>query len=89
MKNGQYMEEGVEYWYFNDQLHREEGPACIESDVSMSWCRFGDLHREDGPAVEWADGGKEWWVRGLRHREGGPAVIFADGSELVAQLCSL
>lgn len=28
MKNGKYVEEGVEYWYFNDQLHREDGPAC-------------------------------------------------------------
>jgi len=30
MKNGKYMEEGGEFWYFNDVLHREDGPASVE-----------------------------------------------------------
>ena len=65
MKNGRYEEDGLELWYFNDQLHREDAPACIESDGSKSLYHQGKLHREDGPAVIWGDGAKEWWVGGL------------------------
>ena len=80
MKNGRYQEDGIELWYFNDELHREDGPACVEPDGTKSWYVHGQLHRIDGPAVIWGDGSQEWWVGGARHREDGPAVLNADGS---------
>ncbi|MBO7803469.1 hypothetical protein [Burkholderia pseudomallei] len=80
MKNGRYQENGIELWYFNDQLHREDGPACVEDDGTQSWYVYGKLHRTDGPAVIWGDGSQEWYLNGERHREGAPAVVNADGS---------
>ena len=56
MKNGRYQEDNIELWYFNDELHREDGPACVEPDGTKSWYVHGRLHRIDGPAVLWGDG---------------------------------
>ena len=56
MKNGRYQEDGLDLWYFNDELHREDGPACTEEDGTQSWYLHGQLHRVDGPAVIWGDG---------------------------------
>ena len=48
----------VEYYYEEDKLHREDGPAVIayyESGNKKlgSYYLNGKLHREDGPAVIW------------------------------------
>lgn len=56
MKNGRFQEDGIELWYFNNELHREDGPACIEPDGTQSWYLHGKLHRVDGPAVMWGEG---------------------------------
>jgi hypothetical protein len=55
---------GVKYWYLNEQLHREDGPAVERSDGGKSWYLNGKLHREDGPAVERSNGAKYWWLNG-------------------------
>lgn len=65
---------------FNDELHREDGPACAEPGTK-SWYVHGHLHRTDGPAVIWGDGCR--WSGGLvvlGNCEDGPAVLNADGS---------
>ena len=72
---------GEKYWYLNDNLHREDGPAYEGSEGSKHWYLNGKRHREDGPAVEWTNGNKYWWLNGLRHREDGPAIEWADGSK--------
>ena len=57
------VSDGTKFWYLNDKLHREDGPAIEYADGSKEWYLNDDLHREDGPAVEYADG-KEWYLNG-------------------------
>ena len=70
---------GNKYWYLNDKLHREDGPAVEWADGSKFWWLNGKLHREDGPAKEWANGDKYWYLNDKLHREDGPAIECADG----------
>ena len=80
MKNRYYeTHDGHQFWYLNDELHREDGPAIIYSDGSQGWYINGKCHREDGPAYIHEDGTQEWWVNGKLHREDGPAIIWSDG----------
>ncbi len=37
-------------------LHREDGPAIINSDGNKTWYQNGKFHREDGPTVINSDG---------------------------------
>ena len=41
------------YWYKEDKLHREDGPAVELVRGQKEWYKEGKLHRIDGPAVEW------------------------------------
>lgn len=47
----------TELWLLNDELHREDGPACVmrrtqDGAVGFElWYDHGRLHREDGPAA--------------------------------------
>jgi len=72
---------GSKYWYQNDSLHREDGPAIELIDGTKEWWLNGHRHREDGPAVERSDGAKYWYKFGLWHREDGPAFENADGKK--------
>ena len=72
---------GDKYWYLNDKLHREDGPAAEYPDGTKYWYLNDKLHREDGPAIEWSDGYKAWYLNGERHREDGPAIEFSDGTK--------
>ena len=71
----------TKWWYLNDKLHREDGPAVEWADGSKWWYLNGKRHREDGPAIEWADGSKWWYLNGKFHREDGPAAEWANGSK--------
>ena len=55
------------YWYLNDLLHREDGPAVEYSNGDKLWYVNDELHREDGPAAEYADGSNGWWLRGIQY----------------------
>ncbi len=57
-------EDGNKFWYLNDKLHREGGPAAEWVDGTKAWYLKGKLHREGGPALERADGTKEWYLNG-------------------------
>jgi len=82
MKNGLIIDkDGSKFWYLNDVLHREDGPAEEWADGDKYWYLNGLRHREDGPACEWADGDKYWYLNGLRHRVDGPAEEWADGTK--------
>ncbi len=72
---------GNKFWYLNDKLHREDGPAIEYANGTKCWYLDGKLHREGGPAVEWADGDKYWYLNGKRHREDGPAIEYANGTK--------
>lgn len=54
--------DGTKYWYLNDKLHREDGPAIEFADGEKHWLLNDNLHREDGPAVEYRDGTKHWYL---------------------------
>jgi hypothetical protein len=65
MKNGlEIDQDGTKYYFLNNQLHREDGPAVIGSDGTQYWYLNGKRHRIDGPAVEWSSGEKYWYYHG-------------------------
>ena len=66
---------GDKFWYHQDKLHREDGPAVKCSDGYKEWWINGKLHREDGPAIEYPDGSYCWYFDGVYHREDGPAIF--------------
>ena len=74
-------ENGSKYWYLNDKLHREDGPAIEYAGGTKAWWLNGELHRVGGPAVEYDYGTKFWYLYGKLHREDGPAFEGANGSK--------
>ena len=62
-------EYGYTMWYFNDRLHRVDGPAVELSDGYKTWYLNGKPHRTDGPAIERTDGFKAWWLDGVEMTE--------------------
>ena len=72
---------GNKYWYQNDQLQREDGPAIEYANGDKHWYQNDQLHREDGPAVEYAIGTKKWYQNDQLHREDGPAIEYANGNK--------
>ena len=73
------QDDGSKFWYLNDELHREDGPAVEYANGSKAWFLKNKSHREDGPAVEYANGYKAWYLNDELHREDGPAVEYASG----------
>jgi hypothetical protein len=73
----------TKYWYVNDKLHREDGPAIESANFYgyKEWYLNNKLHREAGPAIESANGDKEWYVNDKLHREDGPAIEAANGDK--------
>lgn len=52
---------GSKYYYTNDHLNRENGPAYI-SRLTKQWFNNNIPHRLDGPALIYLDGRKDWQV---------------------------
>ena len=75
------FEDGNKFWYLNEKLHREQGPAFEGPDGTKEWYLNGERHREQGPAVIRSNGSNEWWLNGQLHREQGPAIEHSDGSK--------
>lgn len=48
MKYKVELKPGVRHYYFNNKLHREEGPAIEWVDGDKVWYLNGNRHREDG-----------------------------------------
>jgi len=61
--------DGNKFWYLNNKLHREDGPAVEFTNGDKFWYLNGVRHREDGPAVEVTNGNKAWYLNGERHTE--------------------
>ena len=55
---------GTKYWYLDEKIHREDGPAIEYIDGSKTWCLYDQCHRIDGPAVEYANGYNAWYYHG-------------------------
>lgn len=66
IKNGKYQKPGKIYYYQNNKLHREDGPAIEFGNGYIFWFLNGKRHCEVGPAVEYPDGNKEWWINGIQ-----------------------
>lgn len=64
-------------WYKHGVLHRENGPAVVESDGVEEWLYNGKHHRIGGPAII-TPGCEEWMQNGVHHRTDGPAFISTD-----------
>ena len=69
LTNGLEMDQdamGNKYYYLNNRLHREDGPAIEYINGNKFWFINGNYHRENGPAIEYADSElKSWWVNGI------------------------
>ena len=77
--------EGVIRYYFNNVLHRTDGPAFISSKCKKYYYN-GKLHRDnDKPAVVWYSLDNNdycmWYRYGKLHRIGKPAVMYLDQVE--------
>ena len=83
IKNGLYKgSNGESWWYKNNLLHREDGPAVEYKDGRKEWWINGKRHRKDGPAIESLEG-KYWLQNGKYHREDGPAIEeYANGHKM-------
>jgi len=70
MKNGLITNEyGTKRYYFNDLLHRADGPA-VEGYDGSKWYYINDkLHRIDGPAIEYCNGDKYYFLNGIDYSE--------------------
>ena len=64
------------------RLHREDGPALIQSTGDLFWYQNNKFHREDGPAAIWMDGTKRYYINDQLHRVAGPAIIQSNGSKV-------
>ena len=70
MLNGKYIDDdGDVFWYKDNLLHREDGPAVEWESGTKKWYKNGELHREDGPAIEYSYGNKEWWLNDIPYSE--------------------
>ena len=61
----EYEDGTIEYYNFEGQLHRTDGPAIEFSDGCKKWLIEGKLHREDGPAAIYADGSEFYFLNGV------------------------
>ena len=78
MKNGLILDNnGNHFWYKDDLLHREDGPAIeYANGYYKKWYINGKMHREDGPAVYYSPAFYQWCYNDKLHRLDGPAVDF-------------
>ena len=81
MKNGLIVDGcGTKFYYKDNMLHREDGPAVIHENGTLSYHINGKRHREDGPALIYWTGSVEYYIEDKLHREDGPAIIGLDGT---------
>lgn len=64
----QKCKSGIEFWYKDGKLHRDDRPAVEMVDPGFSltyeeWWQEGQLHRVNGPAIICANS-KKWWYKG-------------------------
>jgi len=54
--------DGTKYYYVNNHLHREDGPAIEYINGEKHWYKNDLRHREDGPACEFPGKLKIWYL---------------------------
>ena len=71
------IENDDEFYYIDDKLHREDGPAIIIfvfGQKEKFYYQNGLRHRNDGPAII-TKSKLMWFKWGKLHREDGPAIV--------------
>ena len=82
MKNYAYIDSsGNKYWYKDNYLQRDNGPAMEYANGDKLWYQKGLYHRLDGPAVLDVDGSFVWYKEGKLHRLDGPAIKYKNNDE--------
>lgn len=67
---------GAQEWWRHGDHHRNDGPAVINSVMSVYY-RNDKIHRDDGPALVTQDGSRvEYYQHGELHRVDGPAAVW-------------
>jgi len=51
MRNGLVVDDGVQRWYKDDKLHKEDGPAVVRADGTQQWFREGKSIESPSDAV--------------------------------------
>jgi hypothetical protein len=59
---------GIEGWFINNMLHRDDGPAQT-GKISRSWYKRGKLHRIGGPAIVGKSGSKFYYIDGVEQTQ--------------------
>lgn len=69
-KTGFYHITGaLQFWRWDGDNHREDGPAYISPTGSVFWFNKGLLHRTDGPAIKISNGELSWALDGVEYRK--------------------
>jgi hypothetical protein len=67
MRNDVIDQDGSKWYWENNHLHREDGPAVEHANGSLSWYINGKRHRLDGPAMFIATRNISiWFINGKR-----------------------
>lgn len=70
---------GVRYWFKQNEISRDNGPAIVDLPDYRAWWLNGKPHRVGGPVYIWDDGLREWFKNGKRHNPSGPAIVYSNG----------
>ena len=78
MVNGPITDEqGDTFWYKNNHLHREDGPAMEFLNGARAWVINGKFHKISGPAIIYSSGAEKWYINGIKYEpEKHPFNIF-------------
>lgn len=57
---------GLEMWYADGELHRDDGGPAYTYKHIKKWYQNGKLHRIDGPAVIGQGRPREYWLEGIK-----------------------
>lgn len=76
---------GTQFWYRNNQLHRDNDlPAIVYFTGTQCWYQNGQLQRDnDLPAAIFSDGAQYWYKNNKLHRDNDlPAMVSLDGAQI-------
>ena len=76
---------GYVKWILNGTLHREDGPAVVNSEGDKAWYLNGKRHREDGPAIEYSNGCCSWYLDGFCYTKEDYQKVLNPVKELTVQ----
>ena len=63
MRNGKKVDEhGNIYYFMDDMLHREDGPAVEHVSGTKIWWIRGKIHNIHGPAIIYPDGQTRFYI---------------------------